>query len=46
MNVSTWNSMLNGNHLDTPVELTLHDAISYAEFEEEVNGWEIETEEI
>ena len=40
MNVSTWNSMLNENHLDTPVEFTLHDAISYAEFEEELNNWE------
>lgn len=40
MHTSTFNAFANENHLDTPVEFTLHDAISYAEFEEELNSWE------
>lgn len=42
MHTSTFNAFANENYLDTNYELTLHDAISYAEFEEELNNWDKE----
>lgn len=40
MNVSTWNSLMNENDLDTTIGFTLADAIGYVEFEESINSWE------
>ena len=39
MNVSTFNAIANTVDIDFD-KFTLADAISYAEFEEEVNSWE------
>lgn len=39
MNVSTFNMVMNNSEIDFD-KFTLADAISYAEFEEEVNSWE------
>lgn len=45
MSPATWNSVMNGNDLDTSIGLTLADAIGYAEFEEQCHNWEDEVED-
>ena len=45
MSPATWNSVMNGNDLDTSIGFTLADAIGYAEFEEQCHNWEDEVED-
>lgn len=46
MTPQTFNNIMNENSLDTSIGFTLADAIGYIEFEEDINSWEEEVEDI